>query len=202
MQIGNKNSRNYWILLALAVLFIGPLIAAISFYYSGSRWVPSTINYGELLPTPISFQAIKIRSTDGKAFNQQQFTGKWLLMYVGDLPCSKHCRENLYKMRQVRLALYEDAPRVDRLIVTTPIVNSHELEELIQKEYPGTVQAAIVKVNLAKFSELMNREVHKHGQEALYLVDPLGNVIMHYDANANPSGILKDVKRLKTYGCR
>ena len=36
-------------------------------------------------------------------------------------------------------------------------------------------------------------------ERRLYLVDPLGNLMMSYPADAEPGGIIKDLKRLLRY---
>ncbi|HEY8553878.1 MAG TPA: cytochrome C oxidase subunit I, partial [Burkholderiales bacterium] len=104
---------------------------------------------------------------------------------------------NLYKMRQVTLAQGTEAHRVRRVFVLT---DSRELEGLraLLAEHPGLRvlrgSDEAVRALAAQFALPAGNPLD--GADRLYLVDPLGNLMMSYPADADPRGINKDLKLL------
>lgn len=189
-------ATKYWVMLALGVLFVGPLVAAWSFYVSGDRWVPSTMNYGHLIEPPVSLSALNTQRPDGELLTQKNFGGKWLMLYVEPSECHQQCQKTLYMMRQIRIALNKDVDRVERVVATFPSEPAINLIETIATKYPGMQHIVIDKSHyVALLPKLLSaQQLDPAGN--IYVVDPLGNVILSYQANTNPDGIYEDLHRL------
>lgn len=172
-------------LLLLFALFALPVAASyIAFYF----WTPSgkTSNYGELLPVKM---LTGVTGTQGKvaAFNLEQLKGKWVMVEFDSGKCDEYCREKLYTMRQVRTAQGAERDRVQRLwLITDNVVPAPEL----MVDYPGTVVVTAGKGVSEKFS------AHGRTEDYIYLVDPLGNLMLRFPKNPNPSAMIKDIKHL------
>jgi hypothetical protein len=93
----------------------------------------------------------------------------------------------------VRLALDRDMNRVQRVFVATgPCCD----QNFLAQEHPDllTVAAAADSPLLAALDAAGPGTAGAPGR--IYVVDPLGNLMMWYSAAAQPKGLLEDMKRL------
>ena len=120
--------------------------------------------------------------------------GKWTLLYWGAGACNARCRTNLYNTRQVRTALNRDMDRVQRVFLAEgaccdwPYLK-HEHPDLIT--LADSPDAAPLLALLPSFGGIAPETADR-----LYLIDPLGNLMMSYAPDAKPKGLLEDLKRL------
>jgi hypothetical protein len=171
-------ARNLRTLGALAALFLLPLAVAFFAYY-GTSWRPAgRVNHGVLI-TPV--RALPARS---------EFRGHWSLVYVGDGACDADCRRTLYVMRQTRLGLNNDMTRVERVFLVTANCCAREF---LGHEHPGL---KVLEASGAPDAALLQEFPAEGRAYSLYIVDPLGNLMMSYDARQNPHGLLEDLKKL------
>jgi cytochrome oxidase Cu insertion factor (SCO1/SenC/PrrC family) len=162
--------------LKLALIFLAcaaPFILASAAWYFG--WgTGNPGNYGEL---------IEPRALTGPAF--EPLRGKWLLLAFDAASCDAYCEKKLYYMRQIRTALGKDRGRVERVWVLTD-AGTPRPELLAAYEGTHTVRASA-------HSFAGNPVDH------VYLVDPLGNLMMRFPRDPDPSRMLKDLQRLLRY---
>jgi hypothetical protein len=174
-------ARNLRTLGVLAALFLLPLLAAAWMYY-GTDWRPAArVNHGVLI-SPVRPLASPI------------FRDKWSLVYVGSGACDEACRQALYVMRQTRIALNTDMTRVARVFIATGECCARDF---LAREHPGLI------ILDASASEAASESTRLLGQfppddraHTLFIVDPLGNLMMSYDARQNPRGLLEDLRKL------
>ena len=174
-------------LLLLAAMFLLPVIAAFVLYY-GNIWRPSgTSNKGELITPPRPLDANGLLNPDGSAARSDALRGKWSLIYIGDGGCDEACRTALVFGRQSRLALNNDMTRVQRVLLSTGNCCANDY---LEREQPGmvTLDASAAQALLAQFPGDQAR--------SLYIVDPLGNLMMRHDATSIRKDLLSDLKRL------
>lgn len=182
-------------LAALAGLFLLPLLLAFYMYYA-TDWRPvKQVNHGALItparPLPaVHLPQINISDSDTAAPAPQQLRTRWSLVYIGAGNCDEPCRQALYVMRQTRLSLNNDMSRVERVFLTT---GNCCAREFLAHEHPGLVV-------LDAANEEGTRLLHEFPAEgrpySVFIVDPLGNLMMSYDARQNPKGLLEDLKKL------
>lgn len=117
---------------------------------------------------------------------------RWTMLYVDAGECAEKCREALYRSRQVWLSLGRKLERVQRLYVfqgdaPDPEWVASEQEGLIvaTADSPGARQL------LAAFPQTDPPDAGN-----IYLVDPLGNLMMRFPLEDDPKGMLEDLKRL------
>lgn len=179
-------------ILLLALLFALPLIAAYALYYGG--WRPgATGNYGELVQPARPLEDAALTTLDGKALRVSELRGKWTLIAFGPSPCPSPCERNLYKMRQVIAAQGENAGRAQSVLVVTDAKALDRLRDAI-RDYPHTRVVIGPDDQVSKLARQF--ALPPDNLDRVYLVDPLGNFIMSYPADADPNGMRKDLARL------
>jgi hypothetical protein len=177
MTAAELRARNLRTLAALAGLFILPLVIAFLTYY-GTAWRPAGhVNHGTLITPPRRLPAMALR-------------GEWTLVYVGDGACDAACRQALYVMRQTRLALNNDMTRVGRVFLATANCCAREF---LSREHAGLV---VLDAARPAAGTLVREFPASDRAQLLYVVDPLGNLVMSYDARQDPHGLLEDLKKL------
>jgi cytochrome oxidase Cu insertion factor (SCO1/SenC/PrrC family) len=183
-------------LVALAALFLVPLAVAFWLYYGPTGWRPAgSASKGDLIDPARPLPAVSLPRADGTASGEQFLRGKWTMLYVGDGACDARCRAALYLTRQSRVALNKDMDRIQRVfLVTGNCCDSAFLAE----EHPDVVVAQLQGPDAARllepFPAYADGAVGAAGR--IYLVDPLGNLLMSYAATAPDKALLTDVKKL------
>jgi hypothetical protein len=174
-----KNRRSARLnLIAIATVALLPFVGSYLLYWF---WKPAAfVNYGELLATALP----ELHAAAGLP----ELQGKWAFLMVDSGTCDEWCRRKLYIMRQVRLTQGKDMDRIERAWL---LDDATAPQAALVSEYPGT------HLLLATRSPLLARlpaagSVRDH----IYLVDPLGNLVLRYPRDADPSRIKKDLSRL------
>jgi hypothetical protein len=135
-------------------------------------------NYGTLLPP----QKVALPSPG-------ELKGKWVLVQFDGGACAEACERKLYLMRQVRRATGREMQRVARLwLLTDNVQPSAKLLEAIE----GTVIAPRGGIDAANGAFPAESSVTDH----VYLVDPLGNLMMRFPRDPEPARVIKDLQRL------
>jgi cytochrome oxidase Cu insertion factor (SCO1/SenC/PrrC family) len=183
-------SRNLRMLAVLAGLFLLPLASAFWMYY-GTDWRPArSVNHGDLITPVRPLAAAHLQSVTEGAAPAELFHRKWSLVYVGDGRCEDACRQALYVMRQTRLSLNSDMNRVDRVFLATSQCCDREF---LAHEHPGLL---VLDATGTSASSLLGGFPVNDRAQSLFIVDPLGNLMMRYDVRQNPKGLLQDLKKL------
>src|SRR5947207_1787246 len=184
-------ARNLRTLAGLAALFLLPLVAAFFTYY-GSPWRPARrVNHGVLITPARPLPPVRLPQRRGAAAaHGTPLRGTWSLVYVGNGACDGACRQALWVMRQTRLALNNDMTRVQRVFLVSA--------ECCAGELLGREQAGLEILDAAgPAGAALLREFPSPGRaHSLFVVDPLGNLMMSYDARRDPHGLLEDLKKL------
>lgn len=188
-------ARNLRMLAALAGLFLLPLLLAFYMYYA-TDWRPvKRVNHGTLItpvrPLPtVHLPQLNMSGSGTPAPGPQQLRNKWSMVYIGAGNCDEPCRQALYVMRQTRLSLNNDMSRVERVFLTT---GNCCAREFLEHEHPGL---AVLDATTEEGTRLLRAFPADGRPYSLFIVDPLGNLMMSYDARQNPKGLLEDLQKL------
>lgn len=203
-----RSMSMFWVVVAVC---IAPVVASYVLYY-GVRPEGRT-NHGDLLEPQLTVSSLSVstlvRATRESGFvdvlsalpkddarqglsSLLDFRGRWLLVRVGPPACEATCEAQLWIQRQVRLATGRERDRVERIwlvpqdgSVTTPTV--------LKDDYSGTWVLGVRPEDLASWPLLQeSREQAAH----LWLVDPFGNLMMRFPADADPAKIKTDLMKL------
>jgi cytochrome oxidase Cu insertion factor (SCO1/SenC/PrrC family) len=198
-QRGFLSSRQAFVLLAL--LFMTPGFVAWVMHNSSEKgWRPEgTTNRGTLIH-PARPLALPDTLTVGEQPMSSYLQGLWTLVYLGDADCDAVCDENLYKMRQIRTAQNENMRRVQRLYLVRDEAIAAELQARLDTEYKDMDVQLITEEQLQQLDPYFRiDEGPLLEDERVFIIDPLGNLMMLYPPDADPSGMLKDLKKLLKY---
>lgn len=185
----NPKSRARLTLAAIALVFALPIVAAWAAYRL--HWAPSgRSNYGDLIE-PQRVPDAPLAALDGRPFQLSQLRGKWVLVSFDSPACDEACVRKLYYMRQIRIAQGQNMDRVARLWILTAAGTP---SAALLAAYPG-MQVARASGTGFERAFAAPDGVARH----VYLVDPLGNVMLRFPREPNPSRMLKDLQRLLKY---
>ena len=172
-------------LLLLGAISLAPFVGSLLLYWF---WKPTSFtNYGELLPvTPL--EQVVIPAKDGAAFRVSELRGKWVFLMADAAPCDDNCKAKLYLMRQSRLTQGKDQERIERVWLVT---DQGTPSAALVSEYAGT------RVLEATDDALVRRlPAAASPTDHVYVVDPLGNLMMRFPRDPDLTRVKKDVTRL------
>ena len=177
-------------LAILAALFLVPVVAAVVLYYDSS-WRPSEhTNHGRLIEPPRPLPQVPLVRADGTGASATLLTGKWSLVYVGDARCDAACHQALYVMQQNFLGLGDDMPRVQRLFLAT----AHCCDGSSGVgAYPGMIT---LNASTPAAQRLLQAFPARARASTIFVVDPLGNLMMRFDASTNSTDLITDLRML------
>ena len=185
-------------LLAIVACFGVPLLLAVLWLQivnAGGGGELGDTSRGELIEPAVPLEAFALSDAEGETLDLETFRGVWTMLYVPAGACGETCERNLYHMRQVRLALNHRMTRVHRMVVPP---TDAPLRDALVAEHPGLVvaegdagaRAGLVDQIAAAQADMPVVE------DAIYLVDPFGNLMMRFAPDLPPKSMLKDVKHL------
>jgi len=195
----SKRRRSRASLLIVLAMFAAPVLIAWLIFYVFPGWMPSsTINHGDLVEPARPLPDFNLGTVSGDAVDQTFLRGKWNYVYLHEGECDSACVERLYKVRQLRLANGKNIDRIQRLMLWRADSVSPDARAELQSHFPGQV-IALVAENSGLVSVFSTDAEAPLTAGRIYLVDPLGNLMMSYQPDAEPRGIIKDMHRLLKY---
>ena len=168
--------RNRPQVIVMAVAF--PLLAVFAVY--SLIWLAQrdtlleTTNRGEFVDPPVLARELGL--SDGSGMPVDGSGSWWVWMVTAD--CTAACERALQEMGGVRQRLYGHGDRVRQALVT-----QSDAESLPPPgRYPQT----------PRFTSVGEKAL----DDGIYLVDPVGNVVLRYPADTRSQPILEDLTRL------
>jgi len=184
----DPRARGRRTLLIVAAVFLLPVAVAFTLYYN--NWRPAnSANKGELIDPARPLVVKGLRHADGTPADASVFADKWTLIYIGDGGCDEACRTALVFGRQTRLALNNEMTRVQRVFLATG--------NCCDSDYFAREQAGLVALDASAPEASGLLAQFPDGREnTLFIVDPLGNLMMRHDASHTTKDLLSDLKKL------
>jgi hypothetical protein len=175
-------------LTLLTVVFVGPFVLAIVLYvgrdtFGGFELTPNPDR--ELIENAAVMPAIDVETADGVV--SDVFRSRWSLIYARMPACGAACVEALERVHRVHLALGKERERV-RLLFLAPVAS------LGATAAEGFLVAGLDAPEGAALARLLGPERLADGR--YFVVDPLGNLILSYPADADQGRLLEDLERL------
>jgi hypothetical protein len=183
-RIGRARLKLFGILLVCAA----PVIASYLAYYvlppSGRT------NFGDLIEPQRAVPELSLATPDGKPYRFSSLLGQWVLLHADAGACGPSCTDKLFALRQQRTMTGKERDRIDRVwFVTDATTPSADLD----REYEGTI---VLRADPAELAPLLPVEPGKRIEDYLYVIDPVGNLMMRFPADGEPAKIRKDIGRL------
>lgn len=170
-------------LYILAAVCLAPIIASFVLY---AVWTPTggQVNYGTLV-APLQLPLTGPRSTAGESFSLRELRGKWVLLTADAAACDQACARKLYATRQARTMTGKDRERVQRVWLVTG--NGAPPPELL---------AAHPDLRIAVADSTLLAALPAGAEAGIFLIDPLGNLILRYPADPDIKRLNADIARL------
>ncbi len=185
------------ILILFLLILIGPFAFAYFLVQKGQALQLRSSQHGDLISAPLNIAGCVFYDPIKKlAKKGESLKGKWHLAYISPTECTQDCLEMLHNLRQIQSALGRNASRMEPLFIAfsdLTLINN----KLLASPHYATIQAFSMELQnfdsiLGAYSNALARE--QHGE--LYIIDPHGNIMMHYDAHTQARAMLSDLKRL------
>ncbi len=183
-----KTRAGRWKMIALLLVSASPVIASYFTYYvirpEGRR------NYGELIDPQRPLPALAGVDVQGRSVSLTSLKDQWLLISVADSACDELCQKHLYLQHQLREGLGKERDRLDWVWLRT------DAQPLAEPLKTATASATVLQVDAQALAGWLQPAAGQRLQDHLYVVDPIGNWMMRFPANADPKQIKRDLDRL------
>ena len=189
MNDRKKQSTGRWKLFLVVLICASPLIFSYLTYYVIKP--EGRTNYGQLIdPRLHPIPALGGATLDGKPIELNAYKGKWLMLQVDGADCAASCQTKLFNMRQLRLTQGKEMERIERVWLIT---DDRPLETMTIRQFDGT---HMLRVKPETLREWLPVESATAPTDHIYLIDPLGNLMMRFPKDADPNKIKKDLSKL------
>jgi len=184
-----RQASGRWKLLAVLAICASPMIFSYLTYYVIKP--TGRTNYGTLIvPQEHPMPALGATELDGKPASLDAYKGKWIMLQVGPGDCPKDCTDQLIAMRQLRLMQGKGMERIERVwLVSDQTPLSIELMKWIDGTH-------MLRVKPDALTGWLPVEQGGKISDHMYLIDPLGNLMMRFPKNADPKQVSKDLGKL------
>jgi len=177
-------------LIAVALVFFGPLLFAFWMYYLSPALQPGgRVAHGDLISPARPLPAVSL-PTPGDGQTAADFLRRrWSLVYIAGSTCEAACQTTLADARAIHLALLADSTRVRRVFLCA--------RGCVANDDPGLETAWLEGPDAGRLLAVFpsyGPGVREAGR--LYIVDPLGNLLLSYPAGTAKKGMLKDLEKL------
>ena len=153
-------------------------------YYGGGLQPEGRTNHGALLEPMINITEELPESEISK-----QRDGYWVLLYADSAECTASCQDALYTLRQSRKMLGKEMDRLKRVFLHG---ESSPDTVFLAAEHAGLIALRDDDLSLL----LNNKKPATLTAGGYYLLDPLGNLVMYFEPDIDPSDMVEDIKRL------
>lgn len=172
---------------AIALVFFLPIAASWWIYYFTDIGKGEAASFGELIEPPVPLaNGLLTGAAEPAALH-----GKWSLVFVMSGDCPQSCQARLAELVTLRLSLDRDAGRVQNVIGMKGAPQTAALQTLL-----STYTSPALLLYDYSIDPVASRHLEPGN---IYLVDPLGNLIMKYSEASTADGIIRDLKRLLRY---
>jgi len=181
-------TRQQYTLIGLFSLFFAPLIMVILMRSSFWDYRPAELkNNGQLVQPPLALAI------------DDDLKGEWLLMYVAPGNCDDSCLNAITALRQIYKASGRQQEHLQIVVLNAAGANLQLAAKVASIDSGIDFIAPAPTATLDALKQLNAKLQAETGDQSVsqtYILDPMQNVILAYTADASPSDINKDLKRL------
>lgn len=189
MQATKPQGQGRWKLFAIILVCASPLIFSYLTYYVIKP--QSRTNYGALIdPRNYPLPQLNATTLDGKAASLENYKGKWVMLQADSGDCAESCRTKLFQQRQLRLTQGKEMDRIERVWLVT---DDKPVDTALLKEYDGT---RVLRADPARLKQWLPVEQGAALTDHVYMIDPLGNLMLRFPKNPDPNKMKKDIGKL------
>jgi len=188
-QDNRSQGNRRWQLYAILLVCAAPVVLSYLTYYVIKP--TGRTNYGTLIdPRAHPIPPLGATTLDGRPASLHDYRGKWILLQADGGACHAGCREKLYEMRQLRLVQGKDMDRIERVWLIT---DDQPLDTMLIRQFDGT---RLLRARPDLVDAWLPVEPGTTAADHLFIIDPLGNLMMRFPKDADPNRIKKDIDKL------
>ena len=189
-------TKGRWRLFLIIAICASPMIASYVSYYVIKP--TGRTNYGTILdprkhPMP-ELHAHLLGETVGavtaKTTGLDAYHGKWIMLSIDSGVCASACQKKLIDVRQLRLTQGKDMERIERVWL---LDDEQPVATALLREHDGL---HVLHVDQQALKAWLPVTGESQITDHIYLIDPLGNLMMRFPKDANPNLIKKDLTKL------
>jgi hypothetical protein len=206
----DKNKAKLTFLLLIAALPIG----SATWYFGTQEYqgFMATTNKGVLISPVVDVVTLDLRNGAGApaylpfeelvaGVSPEKYDPRpWQLLYLGAPECDDSCAERLYFLRQLHVRLGREFERVQRVYVQASDVPGPLPETtaafMAEQQPDMKVVYAAASALRSRLSTTVPAGCDPLMQHYIYVVDPLGNVMLYFTPENTPEEILSDLDTL------
>jgi cytochrome oxidase Cu insertion factor (SCO1/SenC/PrrC family) len=194
MSEQKDNSRHKTKLIILILMFLLPVAGSwyLVFFTDYARDGKGA-EHGNLIQPPRQLENASLLQVNEDSIEQVSLYGKWSMLFFVDGACEAECEQNLYRLRQIRLATGRQMKRIQRIAIIDE-GESFEFRQNLSENYPG--QHYVLKKDLGEEFLQQFQGLGLDDESAIFLIDTRGFLMMGYPGDTDPSGIIRDLSRL------
>lgn len=195
MSEESRNKRNKITIVLVVLAFTSPLILSwFVFYHTNFLENRGMSNHGELIVPPRPIVDLSLIDPI-KVDRKESLHGKWSMVYV-TRSCDKLCVDNVYRMRQIHIAMDKHSLRVQKVLLLTQ-QHAMELSDLLVN-YAGqqVINTDLIDTNALLDKFRLTSSDNPLEARRIYIIDSLGNLMMSFEPDAHPRDIMQDLKKL------
>lgn len=186
------------LLVMIASLFLLPLLFAWLMYNGTIAYKPTvTRNFGTLVepPLPLDWRdAAMVSGEDPAVIDTVDYlSDHWVILYPLPDLCTEYCLQKVTALRQIHLAAGRQQQRI-RIALLVSVSRDPEGESRLRQAY---AKFDLIQDTSGKIGKTLGEAAG--GPDVVYLIDPLGNIMMTYEAGTDPNDLKRDLKRLLTW---
>lgn len=185
-EAGGRRRTGRWKMLAIFAVCAAPVIASYYTYYVIRP--EGRTNYGALVEPmhPVG----TLGATPELPGGLSSLRGRWVMLVAAPAACDAACREHLYDIRQVRLTTGKDRDRVERAWL---VLDAADPDPALLAQHEGLV---VLRAAGGQAAGVLAPAEGNELSDHIYMIDPLGNLMMRFPKNADPSRMKKDLAKL------
>lgn len=165
-----KKNKQAWKLTLLMLIFLAPFIGALFVYQARDGLHFMTKSAGTLIRPSVAFETV----------GQLPDERRWWMVYYSDAGCDDACNKALAQFDTIRQSLLKDSDRLGIILIT--------------KDAPRPVR--FTNVYQIQDEQTLPTGLPSDAGRAIWLVDPLGNIILNYDPVQLDNRMLLDLRHL------
>jgi len=183
-------------LIAVLLVCLAPVVFALLAYYVPALGLrPETrTHYGQLIEPQRNIPAdLALRDAQGQPYDLNQLKGQWVLVSTGPGACPETCVRGLFVLRNSHASQGKNVDRLERILFVT---DDAPVAPVVGEAYAGTHVLRADPAQLAAWLAPDAADPAAALATGLWIVDPLGHLMMRFPDSQEPEGVRDDIRTL------